>query len=314
MNKARSVLALLGVALAAYGQRYYTYVGNLTSDSVLLAWGTADGVNTIGRSSPSHGNATVRIAGKTIDSRQNWVVVGNLKPDTVYPYEVLLDGRQIAQSVVQTWAEHDNKLVFFVIGDYGNGSRDAIRRRPRDGGGVPAPQRLRQPGAVRPDDRRQHLRRSVELHIGFRGTGARDADWQRKFFEPYKDVLAHVPFYPSLGNHDGNETENREDLAAYLDNFFFPGRQACALVHLLLRRTRRLLRARHHHEHGIGSGLAAVCPDPARVEVDAAGVCFLHGLSGKSRTSITRPSTPALAMPRLTGTSSTGSTCSANME
>ena len=36
-------------------------------------------------------------------------------------------------------------------------------------------------------------------------------------------MLAHVPFYPSLGNHDGNETENRGDLAAYLDNFFFPG-------------------------------------------------------------------------------------------
>jgi tartrate-resistant acid phosphatase type 5 len=35
-------------------------------------------------------------------------------------------------------------------------------------------------------------------------------------------VLARVPFFGSLGNHDGNETESRGDLAAYLDNLFFP--------------------------------------------------------------------------------------------
>jgi hypothetical protein len=35
--------------------------------------------------------------------------------------------------------------------------------------------------------------------------------------------LRAIPFLPTLGNHDGNASEARGDLAAYLDNFFFPG-------------------------------------------------------------------------------------------
>ena len=31
-----------------------------------------------------------------------------------------------------------------------------------------------------------------------------------------------MPFLPTLGNHDGNGSENRGDLFVYLDNFFFP--------------------------------------------------------------------------------------------
>ena len=36
-------------------------------------------------------------------------------------------------------------------------------------------------------------------------------------------MLEQIPFLPSLGNHDGNASENRNDLGVYLDNFFFPG-------------------------------------------------------------------------------------------
>jgi tartrate-resistant acid phosphatase type 5 len=53
-------------------------------------------------------------------------------------------------------------------------------------------------------------------------TGANDSDWADKFFEPYQPLLARVPFFPTLGNHDGNETEKRGDLAAILDNFPYP--------------------------------------------------------------------------------------------
>ena len=31
-----------------------------------------------------------------------------------------------------------------------------------------------------------------------------------------------MPFFPTLGNHDGNETEKRADLPAILDNFPYP--------------------------------------------------------------------------------------------
>jgi hypothetical protein len=58
--------------------------------------------------------------------------------------------------------------------------------------------------------------------FGYKHTGDSDVDWRGKFFEPYEGVLRHIPFYPILGNHDGNETERRGDLTTYLDNFFFP--------------------------------------------------------------------------------------------
>jgi hypothetical protein len=60
------------------------------------------------------------------------------------------------------------------------------------------------------------------LGIGFSHTGASDQDWGSKFFEPYEPLLGSIPFFPALGNHDGNETERHRDLAAILDNFPFP--------------------------------------------------------------------------------------------
>jgi hypothetical protein len=63
---------------------------------------------------------------------------------------------------------------------------------------------------------------SLNLRLHFHHSGAADADWREKFFEPYEPLLKAVPFYATLGNHDGNETEAQGDLAAYLDNLFFP--------------------------------------------------------------------------------------------
>ena len=60
------------------------------------------------------------------------------------------------------------------------------------------------------------------MRFGFSHTGASDEDWGSKFFQPYEPLLASIPFFPALGNHDGNETERHRDLAAILDNFAFP--------------------------------------------------------------------------------------------
>ena len=58
----KRVAALLFVlAFQANAQRFYTYVFDLGPDYVELAWGTTGGDNTIGRSSPSFGDATVEI-------------------------------------------------------------------------------------------------------------------------------------------------------------------------------------------------------------------------------------------------------------
>jgi hypothetical protein len=215
------ILLLFCISLPA--EQFYTYVGNVSPDSVLLAWGTADGANTIGRSSPSHGIATVRIAGRTLTSRANWLVVGDLKPDTGYPYQVLLGEKVIGQGLARTWPARAARLVFFVIGDYGTGGRtqyeiakvmwNEFQRRENSA-----------------DPVRFVLTTGDNIYgdlstflFGVKNTGSQDSDWRRKFFEPYREMLTRIPFFPTLGNHDGNETEDRADLRAYLDNFFFPG-------------------------------------------------------------------------------------------
>ncbi len=216
------MVAGLGPAAA---QKYYTYVGNLASDSALIAWGTTDGVNTIGRSSASHGEATVRVNGKEFTSRQNWAVVGDLKPDTEYPYQISLGGKPIGQGSIRTWPEKSTRLVFFVIGDYGTGNRaqyDVARAmwnefEKRNASGNPVRFVLTVGDNIYGD--------VATVFFGVRHTGASDSDWTYKFFEPYAPLLTRIPFYPTLGNHDGNETESRGDLPAYLDNFFFPSDQ-----------------------------------------------------------------------------------------
>ncbi len=223
MVAARLVIVAAVLAGTASGQKFYTYVGTLSAHSVTLAWGTTDGVNTIGRSSPSHGDAIVKIAGQTLSTRQNWIVIPDLKPDTPYSYEVILNDKTIGQGRLRTWADQDSKLVFFVIGDYGTGTRaeyaiaqamsQEFQRRESSGNPVRFVLTLG-----------DNIYGDISTFLfGLKNTGSEDRDWQRKLFEPYQQILARVPFYPTLGNHDGNETENRADLRAYLDNFFFPG-------------------------------------------------------------------------------------------
>src|ERR1700730_829313 len=83
-------LLLAALALPLQAQKFYTYVTDLGPDYVELSWGTTTGANTIGRSSPSHGEATVLIAGKTLLSRGNSIIVGNLAPDHDYTYKVTI--------------------------------------------------------------------------------------------------------------------------------------------------------------------------------------------------------------------------------
>jgi len=39
----------------------------------------------------------------------------------------------------------------------------------------------------------------------------------------FQAILREIPFHPSFGNHDGDDSESRGDAAVMLDNFFYPG-------------------------------------------------------------------------------------------
>jgi hypothetical protein len=212
----------LALPFSAFAQKFYTYVGEIGADHVLLAWGTTAGDNTIGRSSPSHGRATVRIGGQELTvSERNYCIVRNLQPDTEYEYQVDLEGKQIGQAKIRTWPLKSEKLRFFVIGDFGSG--DSAQKRVADAMWAEFQKNWGDNPVRFVLTTGDNLYGTLGFTLRFRDTGDEDNEWDTKFFGPYEPLLARVPFYPSLGNHDGNETESRADLSAYLDNFFFPG-------------------------------------------------------------------------------------------
>jgi hypothetical protein len=49
--------------------------------------------------------------------------------------------------------------------------------------------------------------------------GGEDDDWYGSFYQPYRYVLARVPFYPAVGNHDTADTESSDDREQIADNF-----------------------------------------------------------------------------------------------
>jgi tartrate-resistant acid phosphatase type 5 len=211
----------ISLPFCASAQKYYTYVGGIGPEHLLLAWGTTTDSNTIGRSSRSHGKATIRVGGQELTvADKNYAIVRNLQPDTEYEYQVDLNGRKIGQAKVRTWPLRSEKLRFFVIGDFGSGDNSQHRiaqamwaEYQKNWGDNPV--RF----VITTGD---NIYGTLGFTLRFRDTGDEDDEWDSKFFAPYEPLIARVPFFPSLGNHDGNETEARADLTAYLDNFFFP--------------------------------------------------------------------------------------------
>jgi tartrate-resistant acid phosphatase type 5 len=227
----RSVLLFLLFPAAAWAQKYYVYVDDLGPDYVQLAWGTTDGDNTIGRSSTSHGEATIKAAGRTLVSRSNTVTISGLEPDHSYSYEVSIHNQRIGQGQVRTWAAQATKLCFFVIGDYGTGND--VQRRIAD-----VMWQEFQKRADSDNPARFVISTGDNIYgnisgflLGIGHTGSSDVDWTTKFFDPYEHILGRIPWFPTLGNHDGNETESRGDLAAYLDNMPFPGGSPARYYH-----------------------------------------------------------------------------------
>lgn len=225
LSWAAVLLISLASVSAAFGQKVYTYVGDVGTGHALIAWGTTSGENTIGRSSKSHGPAVVRIDGKEIQvSDKNWTDITGLKPDTEYPYEVLVKGRSVGKSRVRTWPEKSERLRFFVIGDFGSGDSS---QRSVAAAMAKEFQRLAGDNPVRfVLTTGDNLYGTVGFTLRYNNTGDRDTHWESRFFGPLAPVIASIPVYPALGNHDGNETESRADLTTYLDNFFFPAHVA----------------------------------------------------------------------------------------
>lgn len=196
-------------------------MGAVTAREAWIAWGTAGGSgNTIGRASRPLGAAVVEIGGKRHETKLNWMRVTGLEPDRAYPFRVVVNGAAFGDGELRTMPERAQKLRFFVMGDYGTGSDPQYKIA-----------RAMEAEFARHEKTDNPVRflittgdniYGVPFGLFTKSSGDKDKHWQKKFYVPYAGLLRRMPFYASLGNHDGNESENRGDLEVYLDNFFSP--------------------------------------------------------------------------------------------
>ena len=214
--------------------------------------------DSIGAQSAPYGPARVEVydpTGKTVSCATTEVAnhcwLANLDPDTEYTYKVFVKGQEWARgdrwdwsskehALVQSGGRYDNRfrtnpdvgspasrLAFAVIGDFGVGVRkDTPTRRQQQ-----VANSLRK--LVDSDDVRFLLTtgdniyaRSRILGIAVGGTGDEDDDWFFTYFQPYRYVINRIPVYPSIGNHDANETEEHDDRAQVEDNFYLRERMS----------------------------------------------------------------------------------------
>ena len=211
------------------GSPYYTYVVRIETDSFTLAWGRTEAeTNSIGFDSTSSAAARVEIQGGStlVERKRNWVKVTGLSPDREYSYQVSLEGHgRIGTGSVRTYPETSDRLAFFVIGDFGTGKDEqyelaevmyeVYRERRASSPDNPVRFVITTGDNIYGDKRFGFIGGSLR-----RRTGNKDSHWEAKFFRPYRNLISHIPFRPSPGNHDGREEEKSGDLPVYWDNFF----------------------------------------------------------------------------------------------
>ena len=219
----------------------------------------------IGLSSEPYGDARVvvrddqgnPVAEATARDR-NHVIVSGLEPDQRYRYSVFVDGKEWATGERHDWCEdsstgeelmrpsgrrYDNTfrthpapdrraeaLDFALIGDYGVGIRGASE----------SSRRQRQVSAALEEAVERHGVRllltagdniylppaSVDGAPSDQGSGDEDDDWFFTFYQPYRYLINRIPVYPTVGNHDSDETEASDDRAQLEDNFYLGARFA----------------------------------------------------------------------------------------
>jgi hypothetical protein len=173
------------------------YVMNPTMSSITIAWDTdlpADAHVEYG----TGGGPTASTSRPGLATRHA-VPLAGLAPGTTYRYRVASGGRALGEGHAFRTAKDDRDphFTFVVLGDSGRGGppQYAVANRIR---------------AIRPD---------FVLHTGDVIYPAGEAgDFDTKYFRPYRHLVAEIPFFLSLGNHDVATAGGQ----AYLDAFHLP--------------------------------------------------------------------------------------------
>jgi hypothetical protein len=214
--------------------------------------------DSIGAQSAPYGPARVEVydragamvaVAKTETCNHCWVT--GLLPDTEYTYKVFVKGQEwatgerwdwspAAHALIQNGGRYENRfrtfpdptqpaadLAFAAMGDFGIGvRRESEHRRQQQ-----VAHALRH--IVDSENVRLILTTGDNIYAGRRilgiitgDTGDEDDDWFFTYFQPYRYIINRIPVYPSIGNHDADETEERDDRAQVEDNFYLRERIA----------------------------------------------------------------------------------------
>jgi len=159
------------------------YLQDVRSDSAIVVWRTRTATvgevqwgstTALGNSVPSTGAA----------GRDHAVTITGLQPGLRYHDQILANGQTIAPaaSFRTSPLAGSSRFSFVVLGDSGKGSQaqwDIAQGLERAGG-------------------------DFALHTGdIVYTFGEDANYEPRFFSPYRKLLARTPMYAVLGNHDG---------------------------------------------------------------------------------------------------------------
>ena len=141
-----------------------------------------------------------RILDIQTDGTRNRVRIDGLSAGRNYPYSIRLGSRTLTEATIHTAKMTDQPYAFIVFGDSGRGTREQYTLATQ----------MRAPG-LSPD---------FILHVGdliySQGKRSRFKD---RFFTPYRHLLAEINFWPSLGNH---EIDDSGECSAYLKVFELP--------------------------------------------------------------------------------------------
>lgn len=104
-----------------------------------------------------------------------------LNPASEYRYRVVVDEETVAEHPVRTAPKADESFRILAFGDSGSGDEHQYRLA----------EKMASAGA------------DIVVHTGdlIYMEGERK-DYPEKFYRPYASLIARVPFYPSMGNHD----------------------------------------------------------------------------------------------------------------